>query len=45
MGVTKSGTMIVVIHTYMELNSNAIQIRIISACKATQNEIKQYQVE
>ena len=45
LGVTKSGTIIVVIHTYKELNSNDVKIRIISARKATKNEIKQYQGE
>jgi hypothetical protein len=45
LGVTKSGTVIVVIHTYSELNSNNVKIRIISARKATKNEIKQYQGE
>ncbi len=45
LGVTKSGTIIVVIHTYSELNSNDVKIRIISARKATKNEIKQYQGE
>ena len=45
LGVTKSRTIIVVIHTYNELNSNDIKIRIISARKATKNEIKQYQGE
>ena len=43
MGTTKSGTIIVVVHTYNELNLKDIQIRIISARKATKNEIKQYQ--
>ena len=45
LGVTKSGTIIVVIHTYKGLNSNDVKIRIISARKATKNEIKQYQGE
>ena len=43
MGTTKSGIIIVVVHTYNELNLKDIQIRIISARKATKNEIKQYQ--
>ena len=34
---------IVVIHTFNQLNSDDIQIRIISARKATKREIKQYQ--
>ena len=42
-GKTKSDNLIVVIHTFQEINKNRIIIRIISARKATKNEKKQYQ--
>ena len=43
LGVSKTGALLVVVHTFEELTKNINQIRIISARKATKNEIKQYQ--
>ena len=41
-GKTKSENVIVVIHTFKEVNTDQVLIRIISARKATKNERKQY---
>jgi uncharacterized DUF497 family protein len=42
-GKTKSEIIIVVIHTFQEIQENNIRIRIISARKATKHEKIQYQ--
>ncbi|MBU0474593.1 MAG: BrnT family toxin [Bacteroidetes bacterium] len=41
MGIASNGNLIVVVHTYKEINET-VSIRIISARKATQKEKKQY---
>lgn len=40
-GLDQAGTALVVIHTYMQLNADLCKIRIISARRATKNEIMQ----
>ena len=42
-GKTKLENIIVVVHTFLEIDNDQIRIRIISARRATKNEIKQYQ--
>ena len=42
MGKNRAGMLLVVIHTFSEENNDARSIRLISARKATKNEIKQY---
>ena len=42
-GKTKSKIIIVVVHTFQEIQEDNIHIRLISARKATKNEKKQYQ--
>jgi uncharacterized DUF497 family protein len=42
-GLDKKTRTIVVIHTFIEIDNNNCNIRIISARKATKNEIKLYQ--
>ncbi len=42
MGRDDAGTVLVVIHTFREIDSENIGIRIISARKATRRETKQY---
>ena len=42
-GKTKSGNIIIVIHTFQNIAKDYIRVRIISARKATKNERKQYQ--
>lgn len=42
LGVDARITFIVVHHTYREKSNDAVYVRIISARKATKNEIKQY---
>jgi uncharacterized protein len=41
-GLDKSGRLLVVIHTFENIDVNNFKIRIISARKATKNEISQY---
>jgi len=43
MGISKTGTILTIIHTYNEINYSNISIRLISARKSTKNEVKQYQ--
>ena len=43
LGKTNSETILVVVHTFKKFNSTEIHIRIISARKATENELKNYQ--
>ncbi len=42
LGVDRSGTLLVVSHTYREETKASATIRLISARKATKNETKQY---
>ena len=42
LGVSSSGALLVVHHTFVEMNENTIRIRIFSSRKATKNEAGQY---
>ncbi len=42
MGIDGTGTVLVACHTFDEMADNAATIRLISARKATRNEMKQY---
>jgi uncharacterized protein len=43
LGISINGNLLVVVHTYKQLDDETALIRIISARKATKNENKQYQ--
>jgi uncharacterized DUF497 family protein len=43
MGKDRTGKVLLVIHTFLEQQKNLCLIRIISARKATKNEMKQYE--
>lgn len=43
LGLDRSGALLVVCHTYREETKTSARIRLISARKATRNEIKQYE--
>jgi hypothetical protein len=43
MGISRSGTILTMVHTFNETDESTINIRIISARKSTKNEVKQYQ--
>lgn len=43
MGISRNGNVIIVVHTYKEETDQRASVKIISARKATKNEIKQYQ--
>jgi uncharacterized DUF497 family protein len=43
MGLDRSGALLVVCHTYREETETSARIRMISARKATRNELKQYE--
>ena len=45
LGMDINGTLLVVVHTFEQLDENTCKIRIISARKATKKEIKQYNEE
>ncbi len=45
LGIDKNGILLVVVHTFQQVDTNCIKIRIISARKATRKEIKQYREE
>ena len=45
LGMDISGTLLVVVHIFEQLDENTCKIRIISARKATKKEIKQYNEE
>ncbi len=45
MGIDKNGVLLIVIHTFKEVEDNLCIIRIISARKATKKEINQYNKE
>ena len=42
LGMDINGNILVVVHTFDQINENSCKIRIISARKATKREIKQY---
>ncbi len=44
-GIDRNGILLVVVHTFQQLDTNCCRIRIISARKATKKESKQYQEE
>ena len=44
-GIYSNGILLVVVHTFQEVDGNSCRIRIISARKATRKESKQYQEE
>jgi uncharacterized DUF497 family protein len=44
-GMDKNGNLLVVVHTFQQVDANCSRIRMISARKATKNEIKQYREE
>jgi uncharacterized DUF497 family protein len=41
-GIDKNGNLLIVVHTFQQLDAHCSRIRMISARKATKNEIKQY---
>lgn len=41
-GIASNNQIILMVHTFNEVNKNNVEIRIISARKATKNEIKMY---
>ena len=43
LGIDDSGILLVVSHTFREINASVCNIRIISARKATKREVKQYE--
>lgn len=45
MGIDSNGILLVVVHTFQQLDADCCRIRIISARKATRKESKQYQEE
>ncbi|GAB6162196.1 BrnT family toxin [Desulfothermus naphthae] len=45
LGMDINGTLLVVVHTFEQLDENTCKIRIISARKATKKETKQYNEE
>ncbi len=42
MGIDTAGSLLVVIHTFRQMSASLCSIRVISARKATQREIRQY---
>ncbi len=44
-GIDSNGVLLVVVHTFQQVDDNSCRIRIISARKATRKESKQYQEE
>ena len=44
-GIDRNGILLVVVHTFQQLDADCCRIRIISARKATRKESKQYQEE
>jgi uncharacterized DUF497 family protein len=44
-GIDRNGVLLVVVHTFQQVDDNSCRIRIISARKATRKESKQYQEE
>lgn len=43
MGLAQNSALLVVVHTYHELNANAASVRIVSARPATQHEQRHYE--
>ena len=43
LGLDHAGALLVICHTYHEQTENSARVRLISARKATKNEMKQYQ--
>ena len=44
-GIDRNGAMLVVVHTFQQIDAESCRIRIISARKATRKESKQYRKE
>ena len=44
-GIDRNGILLVVVHTFQHLDADCCRIRMISARRATKNEIKQYREE
>lgn len=44
-GIDRDGILLVVVHTFQQLNADSCRIKIISARKATRKESKQYREE
>lgn len=44
-GIDTNGNLLVVVHTFQQLDANSSRIRMISTRKATKNERKQYREE
>jgi hypothetical protein len=44
-GIDRNGVLLVVVHTFQQVDAESCRIRIISARKATKKESKQYQEE
>jgi len=42
LGIDRTGTLLIVCHTYLEESESSARIRLISAFKATKKEAKQY---
>jgi len=45
MGINRDGILLVVVHTFQQLDADSCRIRIISARKAIRKELKQYREE
>ncbi len=45
MGQAENSTLLLVVHTYLEISSNAANVRMISARSATKHEQQQYEAE
>ena len=43
LGLDRNGVLLIVVHTFKQMNDSDVSIRIISARKATRREIKQYE--
>lgn len=45
LGIDNSGSLLITVHTFSQINASTCRIRIISARKATKKEARQYQGE
>jgi len=45
MGIDRAGSVLILSHTFQQIDSDTCRVRIISARKATKSEIRQYQEE
>jgi len=45
MGAAENSKLLLIVHTYLEINANIASVRIISARPATKYERRQYEVE